>query len=157
MTIKFTFNQKGQLILTDAIFAKKMLRELFLKGEEVVNLQAEVAQEQELYSDEALGYFWAEVAQVLFFCMRDAGYNVRDKHAAVEYGKLLVGFVEHAIDPATGEVIGSVPKSLKKTKAGKKDLNWLTERFIDLITEKFNGYVRSSDEYKANQRQEAID
>jgi hypothetical protein len=157
MTIKFTFNKKGQLILTDAIFAKKMMETLFLKGKDIVNLQAEVVEEQEMYSDEALGYFWAEVAQVLFTCMRDAGYNVRDKHAAVEYGKILVGFVEHAINPVTGEVIGSIPKSLKKTKAGKKDLNWLTEQFINLITQEFNGYVREPNQYKSNQRQETID
>lgn len=122
----------------------EILKTKYLKAKQKTTLTAVVSEANSAYNQKALAYFWAVVAEKLFLVMKKNGENFFDKHAAVDYVKSIVGFTTTTIDDMTGEVIERKIKSLSASESGREDLNWLTNRIIQIINENYEDDVNDA-------------
>jgi hypothetical protein len=118
---------------------------------EGVWLEAKVREPKKFKTHDQLGYLWGCVAPRLFRALRDMGWNIHNKEAAVEFIKPELNFVEEIINEKTGEVKARQNKSI--AASSMKEVSEFISDLVIFLTMECGVYVPAPEEWKKWKKQ----
>lgn len=109
-------------------------------------LEAQVHRPKKFKTNPQLGYLWGCLAPRLLKALRDMGWNLPNKEAAVDFIKDELNFVEELTNESTGEVRSRSRRSI--AGASMEDVAVFIDNLVMFLTVDCQVTVPSPEEYK---------